>query len=70
MSTQKAIGPTFCAELSAYGTAENIVLIGQHFAWHSDGTLEFFNDTPSNVIAAVEAVYAAHDPSAQAAPAA
>lgn len=56
---QKAIGPTFSAELAAYGGA----LIGSHFSWRPDGTIEFFEDTPPDVIEGVNAVYAAHDPS-------
>lgn len=55
--SQKAIGPSFSDELVAHGG-----LIGQHFAWHVDGTLEFFSDTPQAVIDGVNAVYAAHDP--------
>lgn len=59
---QKAIGPNFANELAAYGIANNIAILGAHFAWHADGTLEFFADTPAPVEAAVQAVYAAHDP--------
>lgn len=55
--TQKEIGPTFSAELAEYGG-----LVGQHFSWRPDGTIEFFEDTPNAVQAGVEAVYAAHDP--------
>jgi hypothetical protein len=55
--TQKVIGPSFFDELTAHGG-----LIGQHFAWQSDGTLEFFSDTPESVVTGVEAVYEAHDP--------
>ncbi|PRZ56193.1 hypothetical protein BX589_102394 [Paraburkholderia fungorum] len=62
--TQKAIGPTFSGELLAYGTANSLAVVGQHFTWHEDGTLEFFSDTPANVVLAVEAVYAAHNPNA------
>ena len=54
---QKAIGPTFEKELAAYGG-----LLGAHFSWRPDGTIEFFPDTPPDVEAGVEAVYAAHDP--------
>lgn len=56
--TQKTIGPTFSAELLAAG------MLGEHFTWLPDGTLEFFEDTPPAVVSAVEAVYAAHDPEA------
>jgi hypothetical protein len=59
---QKAIGPNFGNELAAYGAAHNVAIIGAHFAWHGDGTLEFFDDTPDAVKIAVDAVYAAHDP--------
>jgi hypothetical protein len=58
----KAIGPNFANELAAYGIAHSIQIIGAHIAWFGDGTLEFFDDTPSGVQTAVEAVYAAHDP--------
>jgi hypothetical protein len=54
---QKEIGPSFSDELAAYGG-----LIGQHFTWSPDGTIEFFDDTPQSVIDGVNAVYAAHDP--------
>lgn len=54
---QKAIGPSFYDELAAYGG-----LIGQHFTWSPDGTIEFFEDTPASVVTGVESVYAAHDP--------
>lgn len=56
--TPKAIGPTFRAELAAAG------LLGQHFSWSSDGTLEFFDDTPADVVNRVQAAYAAHNPDA------
>jgi hypothetical protein len=62
MTEQKAIGPSFYDELVAYGTANNIALVGEHFTWWADGTIEFFDDTSPEVIAGVEAVYAAHDP--------
>jgi hypothetical protein len=58
----KAIGPGFATELKAAG------LLGQHFSWQPDGTLEFFADTPPAIVAAVQAVYAAHDPAAAAPP--
>lgn len=55
--TQQLIGPSFTDELKAYGG-----LVGQHFTWSPDGTIEFFPDTPASVVAGVESVYAAHDP--------
>ena len=55
--TQKAIGPSFSDELTAYGG-----LIGHRFTWSPDGTIEFFEDTPQPVIDGVLAVYEAHDP--------
>jgi hypothetical protein len=55
--TQKAIGPSFSDELALHGG-----LVGEHFTWSPDGTIEFFEDTPVSVISGVEAVYAAHDP--------
>jgi hypothetical protein len=61
---QKAIGPNFGNELAAYGAAHNLAILGAHFAWHGDGTLEFFDDTPQAVKDAAAAVYAAHDPAA------
>jgi hypothetical protein len=54
---QKAIGPSFASELAAYGG-----LLGQHFSWQADGTIEFFPDTPASVVAGVTDVYAAHNP--------
>lgn len=57
--TQKAIGQSFYDELLAYGG-----LVGQHFTWSPDGTIEFFDDTPQSVIDGVLAVYEAHDPTA------
>ena len=57
---QKPIGQSFYNELAAHGG-----LIGQHFSWFPDGTIEFFDDTPSEVVAGVQAVYAAHNPDAQ-----
>ena len=53
----KAIGPTFFAELLAHGA-----LVGEHFTWSPDGSIEFFEDTPESVKAGVMAVYEAHDP--------
>lgn len=57
---QKAIGPSFAAELAALSG-----VIGAHFTWRADGTLEFFPDTPPAVVTAVQAAYAAHDPTKQ-----
>lgn len=54
---ENKIGPSFADELAAHGG-----LIGQHFTWQPDGTIEFFDDTPQAVIDGVNAVYAAHDP--------
>jgi len=54
---RKSIGPSFYDELVQYGG-----LVGEHFSWGPDGTLEFFDDTPQAVIEGVQAVYAAHDP--------
>ncbi|MDW3683961.1 hypothetical protein RA280_19865 [Cupriavidus sp. CV2] len=51
------IGASFGDELVAHGG-----LIGAHFSWSPDGTLEFFDDTAAEVVAGVLAVYAAHDP--------
>nr|WP_023595608.1 phage tail assembly chaperone [Pandoraea pnomenusa] len=59
---KKKIGPSFLEELAAHGG-----LIGEHFTWDVDGTLTFFDDTPIAVVAGVEAVYAAHNPSAMSA---
>lgn len=55
--TQKQIGPSFYDELVAHGG-----LVGEHFTWCADGTIEFFEDTPQTVINGVTAVYEAHDP--------
>jgi hypothetical protein len=54
---KKPIGPSFHDELLAHGG-----LIGQHFTWSAFGDIEFFEDTPPEVVAGVKAVYAAHDP--------
>ncbi|MGO4326652.1 hypothetical protein AB4Z48_17635 [Cupriavidus sp. 2TAF22] len=56
---KKPIGPTFFDELKAYGG-----LIGEHFSWTPLGNIEFFDDTPEAVKVGVQAVYAAHDPTA------
>ena len=59
----KEFGPTFESELEAYGG-----LMGQHWTWmvpglfDSPATIEFFEDTPQEVIDGVLAVYEAHDP--------
>lgn len=55
----KAIGPTFSIELAAAG------LNGLPFAWGADGTLSFDGTMTPTQIAAVEAIYAAHDPTKQ-----
>ena len=52
----KPIGPTFVAELAAAG------LLGLNFSWSSDGTFTFDPSMTQQQIAAVQAVYAAHDP--------
>lgn len=57
MANQKAIGPTFPAELSAHGG-----LLGEHFSWTALGNIEFFDDTPPAVREGVLTVYEAHDP--------
>lgn len=62
MADQKPIGPSFSDELDAYGKANNIDLTAAHFTWFADGTIEFFDDTTQEQIDAVNAVYAAHDP--------
>lgn len=53
----KAIGPTFYAELVAYGG-----LVGNHFSWTPEGELLFFDGTPEAVRAGVEEIYADRDP--------
>ena len=52
----KAIGPNFTNEIVAAG------LSGLPFAWSAGGTIEFGPDMSGSQIAAVQAVYAAHDP--------
>lgn len=64
--TNKAIASSFVDELRRYGESNGLTLIGAHFSWREDGTLEFFDDTPADVVAAVKAVYAAHEPTASA----
>lgn len=53
----KKIGPSFYDELDACGG-----LVGEHFTWHSDGNIEFFDDTPPAVVDAVKQLYVEHDP--------
>ena len=55
--TQKAIGPSFYDELVAHGG-----LVGEHFSWCPNGDIEFFHDTPQEVIDGVKKVYEAHNP--------
>jgi hypothetical protein len=52
----KAIGPTFAREIAAAG------LSGLPFSWSADGSITFDVTMTSAQIAAVLAVYAAHDP--------
>jgi hypothetical protein len=52
----KPIGPTFPVELKAAG------LLGLPFVWGSDGGISFNAAMTPEQIAAVEAIYAAHDP--------
>lgn len=54
----KAIGETFGAEIESAGLA------GLPFSWGSDGRIEFGAGMRGEQIAAVEAVYQAHDPGA------
>lgn len=54
--TNKAIGPTFPAELAAAG------VLTLPFSWSADGDISFSPSMTSDQIAAVQAVYAAHDP--------
>jgi hypothetical protein len=53
-----AIGPTFPGELEAAG------LLGLPFSWGADGSLYYDPRMTPEQIAAVEAVVAAHDPTA------
>jgi hypothetical protein len=55
--TSKAIGPTFGAELKTAG------LLGLPFSWGADGDIVFNAAMTDAQIAAVNAVYEAHDPS-------
>lgn len=57
MVTKKQIGPSFYDELVVYGE-----LVGEHFSWYQDGTLDFFEDTPDYVVEGVQSVYESHDP--------
>lgn len=52
----KAIGPSFATEIAVAG------LTGLQFSWGADGTLTFGAGLNAGQIAAVQAVYAAHDP--------
>lgn len=58
----KAIGPSFLSELETAG------LTGLPFAWNSAGTITFSAGMTDAQIAAVEAVYTAHDPAKPAPP--
>lgn len=49
------IRSTFADELAEKGD-----LIGQHFTWTPEGMVEFFDDTPQEVIDGVMDVLAAH----------
>lgn len=54
----KTIGKSFYSELVAAG------LDGLPFSWGEDGSFEFSDSMTDEQIAAVNAVYAAHDPTA------
>jgi len=56
MTTQKPIGPSFSDELQAAG------LFGLPFAYSSAGDFTFSAALTPDQITAIEAVYAAHDP--------
>lgn len=56
----KAIGPTFADELRGAGC------FGLRFAWGADGTFTFDPSMTQTQIDAVNAVYAAHDPTREA----
>ena len=58
----KRIGPHFSDELRAAG------LVGLPFSWGDDGVIQYDAAMLPTQIAAVEAVYAAHDPAAPADP--
>lgn len=53
---QKAIGPTFPEELQAAG------LLGLEFSWAADGSIFYSEAITETQQQAIEAVYAAHDP--------
>ncbi|WP_423196804.1 hypothetical protein DFLDMN_000329 [Cupriavidus sp. H19C3] len=56
--TKKAIGPTFPAELEVAG------LMGLPFSWSEEGDI-FYSDAITDAqMAAIEAVYDKHDPTA------
>ncbi len=57
MTQPKAIGPSFGAELLTAGIPN-----GLPFSWSDDGTLSFSEGMAPEYIAAIQAVYAAHDP--------
>lgn len=59
--TDIVIGPNFAAEIQAAG------LMGLPFAWSSEG-VTYGDDLTTEQCAAIEAVVAAHDPSAAAPP--
>ena len=60
----KPLGPTFALELESHGG-----LLGEHFSWWvpapdgSPACIEFFDDTPQEVIDGVLEVESRHDPS-------
>jgi hypothetical protein len=56
--TIKPIGPSFAGELAEAG------MMGLPFSWSADGNLTFGIGMTALQIAAVEVIYAAHDPSA------
>lgn len=55
----KSCGPTFANELKAAG------LLGLPFSWGADGTFYFNTSVTETQQAAIQAVYATHDPSKQ-----
>jgi hypothetical protein len=57
MTTQKTIGPSFAGELLAAG------LTNLPFSYSADGDFTYGPTLTADQIAAIEAVYAAHDPS-------
>lgn len=54
--TNKAIGPTFSAELEAAG------VLTLPFSWNADGDINFSPSMTNDQIAAVQSVYETHDP--------